>query len=88
MTVTASVELEAHMTDSDTKREMFLDRTIEVWQSTTSRALTREDARTIVENMTGFFELLLKWERLDGRDKAIAERPSQSPSDDDGATRV
>ncbi len=44
----------------ETKRQ-FIDRTLEVWQPRTSRALTREDARQIAENVTGFFRILLEW---------------------------
>lgn len=36
----------------------FLDETIAVWQPLTIRTLTREDAREIIENMTGFFTVL------------------------------
>ena len=35
---------------------------LEFWQSRASRELNEEDARQIVENITGFFDLLLKWE--------------------------
>jgi hypothetical protein len=47
--------------------ESFLDATIEFWQTSAGRNLTHEDAREIVENMTGFFAVLRQW-----RD---AERP-------------
>ena len=39
------------------------------------RQLTREDAREIIENMTGFFSVLLAWE-LDDRKKRQAEDAS------------
>jgi hypothetical protein len=45
-----------------TLREELLDQAIEFWQTRTPRTLTREDAREIVENLTGFFDLLLIWE--------------------------
>ena len=45
-----------------TIKEDFLDQAIEFWQPRSLRTLTREDAREIVENLTGFFELLLTWE--------------------------
>jgi hypothetical protein len=41
--------------------ESFLDGTIEFWQPSANRSLTREDAREIVENMTGFFSVLRQW---------------------------
>jgi hypothetical protein len=39
----------------------FLDATIEFWQPSAGRDLTHEDAREIVENMTGFFAVLRQW---------------------------
>lgn len=39
----------------------FLDETIQFWQPRSERPLTREDAREIVENMTGFFSILHEW---------------------------
>jgi hypothetical protein len=50
--------------------ESFLEATIEFWQPSAHRNLTREDAREIVENMTGFFRVLRQWreaERVAGR---------------------
>lgn len=45
----------------------FLDKTIDVFQPFTPREMTREDARQIIENTTGFFKLLLKWDAVDKR---------------------
>jgi hypothetical protein len=61
-----------------TKRatEQLIDRTLEVWQPHTSRVLTREDARQIIENIVGFFSALRDWH--------AAERSPHAP----GATRV
>ena len=39
------------------------DDTLELWQRRTSRALTAEDGREIVENVSGFFRLLAKWRK-------------------------
>jgi hypothetical protein len=39
----------------------FLDQTIEVWQRYSDRPLTREDAREIAHNVTGFFRTLREW---------------------------
>jgi hypothetical protein len=41
----------------------FIEETRVFWQSRTERVLTREDAREIIENMTGFFRVLLEWDR-------------------------
>jgi hypothetical protein len=51
----------------------LLDQTLKVWQPRTSRKLTREDARQIVENITGFFRILLEWEMASQREAAAAE---------------
>lgn len=40
----------------------FHTRTVDAWQPRTSRRLTREDARQIVENVTGFMQILMEWE--------------------------
>jgi hypothetical protein len=49
----------------DLLKNPFLDETIAFWQPRSERALNREDAREIVENLTGFFELLREWEEDD-----------------------
>lgn len=41
----------------------FLDETIAFWQPRTDRMLSREDARQIAENVTGFMRLLHEWDR-------------------------
>ena len=40
----------------------LIDRTIEVWQPRNANRLSDEDARAILENVKGFFTLLLEWE--------------------------
>jgi hypothetical protein len=52
----------------------LIDQTRQVWQRRLRRDLTREDARQIAENVTGFFALLAEWSR--------AELPS--PANDAG----
>jgi hypothetical protein len=41
--------------------DSFLDETIEFWQPRSEKVLTREDAREMIENMTGFFNILNEW---------------------------
>jgi hypothetical protein len=60
----------------DEVRTKLLDQTLEVWQPRTSRKLTREDARQIVENVTGFVRILLEWEMASQRE-AIAAKPGR-----------
>jgi hypothetical protein len=40
----------------------ILNDTITLWQPLMGRELTREDARQIRTNVTGFFRLLAKWD--------------------------
>lgn len=43
----------------------FLDRTAQLFDQRTGRKLNREDARQIVENVTGFFRLLAEWQNME-----------------------
>ena len=43
--------------------EEFLDKTIKLFQPYSKEPLTREDAREIVQNFVGFFEVLMEWDR-------------------------
>lgn len=43
----------------------FIDATLAHWQPLSKRALTREDAREIIENISGFFAILLEWDAQD-----------------------
>jgi hypothetical protein len=43
----------------------LIDRTVAVWQPRSRRELRREDARQIVENVTGFFRILSDWSRVE-----------------------
>jgi hypothetical protein len=46
-------------------QNQLVDRTLEFWQARSSQKLTREDAREIIENVTGFFQVLKKWQVVD-----------------------
>ena len=39
----------------------LIDRTLAVWKPRLGRDLSREDAREIAENVTGFFAILAEW---------------------------
>ncbi|MGO3933071.1 hypothetical protein NP284_32765 [Rhodopseudomonas pseudopalustris] len=41
----------------------FLDKTIAFWQPYYGRPLSREDAREIIHNVSGFFAVLAEWEK-------------------------
>ena len=43
----------------------LIDRTRQVWQPRIRRDLSREDARQIAENVTGFFAILTEWARAE-----------------------
>ena len=59
-------------------REDFIDETLKLWQPRTPQQLNHEDARQIIENVTGFFNVLLEWEK--------AERQSSTPVTDPDAS--
>ena len=42
-----------------------LDETIAFWSQRTGQAVSREDARQIVVNVSGFFQVLEEWARKD-----------------------
>jgi hypothetical protein len=50
---------------SDAANDNLIDCTIALWQPRLRRDLSREDARQIVENVTGFFKLLAEWSRVE-----------------------
>lgn len=41
----------------------LIEQTHKVWQPRLRRNLTDEDARQIVENLTGYFSILAEWSR-------------------------
>jgi hypothetical protein len=53
----------------------LIDRTIELWQPRLRRELSREDARQIVENVTGLFSLLSQWSKADTAPPASDTHP-------------
>ncbi len=58
----------------------FLDKTIAFWQPRTARALTREDARQMIENMTGFFQVLAEWDAKAKAAHAASESHTETPA--------
>jgi hypothetical protein len=44
------------------RQDELIARTIVVWQARSSRRISNEDARQIVENAVGFFRTLLEWD--------------------------
>jgi hypothetical protein len=42
----------------------LIDGAIRLWQPRMRRDMSREDARQIIEHVTGFFKVLSKWEQV------------------------
>lgn len=53
------------MKPSSAANDDLIDRTIEFWQPRLRHELTREDARQIAENCTGFFCILAEWSKAE-----------------------
>ena len=43
----------------------LIDRTLETWQPRVDHPLSRDDARQIIENVSGFFSILAEWAKAD-----------------------
>jgi hypothetical protein len=43
----------------------LIDRTVAVWERRLERDLSREEARQMVENITGFFNILAEWSQAE-----------------------
>jgi hypothetical protein len=50
---------------SHVANDNLIDRTRQVWQPRVGRDLSREEARQIAENVTGFFAVLAEWSRAE-----------------------
>jgi hypothetical protein len=67
--------------------EEFLDQTIEVWQPRSKRKLTRDDAREIARNMTGFFRVLKEWEHEDKAQRSPSKQDQPITTSSTSKTR-
>jgi hypothetical protein len=50
---------------SSAANDNLIDRTIALWRPRLERDISREDARQIAENVTGFFAILAEWSRAE-----------------------
>jgi hypothetical protein len=50
---------------NDNPKAELIERTRRVWQPHIGRDLSREDARQIAANVTGFFSVLAEWSRAE-----------------------
>lgn len=64
------------MKSSRTQIHSLFCSTRQVWQPRLGRDLSSEDARQIIENVTGFFSLIAEWSRAEM--KASASDTSKS----------
>jgi hypothetical protein len=53
------------VTQDNAANDNLIDRTRQVWQPRLGRDVSREDARQITQNVTGFFGILAEWSRAD-----------------------
>lgn len=72
---------------SDGKRKL-LERTLGIWQARTTRKLSLEDAREIVENATGAVELLHAWAIRGAGSKPGADTRAEAPGTDPASGRA
>lgn len=68
-----------HRTPTNAGDPDIYDRAIEVFQPRTARTLSREDAREISHNLTGFFSVLLEWHHAEQAELA-GRADSSDPS--------
>ncbi|MER9619387.1 hypothetical protein [Mesorhizobium sp. M0207] len=45
--------------------DALLERTVQLFEARTGRLLSKEEARQIVENVSGFFRVLAEWHKMD-----------------------
>lgn len=51
----------------------FIQETIDFWEKRAGMKFTREDARQMIENVTGYFRILNEWDRREnGKEKAMS----------------
>jgi hypothetical protein len=65
---------------SGTLSTEFLDETISEWQPYSRRPLTREDAREIIYNVTGFMNVLMRWQQTARQSTATKSGNNRSDS--------
>lgn len=52
----------------------FLEETIAFWQPLSPRPLSREDARQMTANVSGFFAVLAEWDAQDQQESARGKK--------------
>jgi hypothetical protein len=49
----------------------LIEQTISIFESRTGRAMSEEDARQAVENISGFFRVLQEWAEAEERERVL-----------------
>jgi hypothetical protein len=65
------------MKPSHAANNNLIDRTRKVWKPRLGSDLSREDARQVTENVTGFFAILAEWSRAE---QLAAANDNQAPA--------
>jgi hypothetical protein len=65
------------VTQDNAANDNLIDRTRQVWQPRLGRDVSREDARQITQNVTGFFGILAEWSRAE---KLAAPNDAATPN--------
>lgn len=63
----------------------FANRTLQLWEARSPRALTQEDSRQIVANVTGFFSVLAEWAAVEDGKRTIDDQLTAPASPKDPA---
>ena len=62
--------------------DSLIDRTLETWQPRIDHPLSRDDARQIIDNVSGFFSILGEWAKADAsNDHAVGAHASEMRHD-------
>lgn len=58
--------------------DSLIDRTLKTWQPRVDHPLSRDDARQIIDYVSGFFSILAEWAKADAsNDHAVGVRASE-----------
>jgi hypothetical protein len=61
----------------------LIDKTGQIWQPRLGRVLSRDDARQITRNVTGFFAILAEWSRTETPTPANDTSNSSAPDSEE-----
>jgi hypothetical protein len=67
--------------DNNAIDDDLIDRTLKTWQPRIDHPLSRNDARQIIDNVSGFFSILAEWAKADATNDHAAAPPRPAPGD-------